>query len=77
MGKPNLQQQMYASHDPSMAQRITLAVALALCVLLAWWLLLGGGIAPVWGRFGWTYHAGDPIRRIYPDQQYVVVIRRT
>lgn len=64
MAKPNLQQQMYASCDPSVAQRAVLAASLGTCVVLAWWLLLGGGIAVVWGWFGWIYHPGDWIRRI-------------
>ena len=61
--KQNLQQQMYGLPGRSLAQRVTLAVLLAACTGLAWWLLLGGGTAIVSGWFGWRWPAGDPSRR--------------
>ncbi len=55
---------MYGLTDPSMAQRVTLAVLLGACVALAWWLLLGGGIGVVDARFGWKWMEGDLARRV-------------
>lgn len=63
MAKQTLQQTMYELTDPSMAQRATLAVLLAACVAVAWWLLLGGGIAAAGAGFGWRWAAGDMMRR--------------
>ena len=54
---------MYELSGSSMAQRVTLAVALAACVALAWWLLIAGGLTSLAGWFGlhWTY--GNRLRR--------------
>lgn len=59
----NLQQQMYELSDRSMPQRVTLALALAGSVALAWWLLLGGGLGTVGALLGLHWTAGNPSRR--------------
>jgi len=61
--KQKLQQQMYGVTGPSTAQRVTLAILLACCVAIAWWLLFGRGIITVSGWFGWNWTQGDLARR--------------
>lgn len=63
MSRQSLQQQMYELHSPSLAQRVTLAVLLACCVAVAWWLLPGGGLAEAGAWFGWAWLPGDALRR--------------
>ncbi len=65
MPKQSLQQQMYGVTGASRAQRVTLAILIACCVGVAWWLLFGGGIAAAGGRFGWEWTAGDATRRAF------------
>jgi protein-S-isoprenylcysteine O-methyltransferase Ste14 len=55
---------MYELRDASKAQRLTLAVMNIGWVVLAWWLLIGGGIEIVGRWFGRAWGAGDPTRRI-------------
>jgi len=43
MQRLDLERSMYELRDASIAQRVTLATIGAVCVALAWWLLLGGG----------------------------------
>ncbi len=64
MQRRELQRSMYELRDASQGQRITLAVFVGLWIVLAGWLLLGGGLslASRWlPRIG---HAGDPVRRM-------------
>jgi len=60
----NPSQMMYEVRAPSQTQRLTLAVLLAACLVLAWWLLAGAGIRLAAGWFGWTVPAGDGTREI-------------
>ncbi|MGA8940762.1 MAG: DUF1295 domain-containing protein [Acidobacteriaceae bacterium] len=48
----------------SVAQRTVLAIAIGIWVAVAWWLLLGGGIAIVGGLMGRSWRAGDEVRRV-------------
>jgi len=59
-----LQRSMYELRDSSVAQRVTLAGIAAVLVALVRWLLLGNGIHTAGRWFGWTWQAGDPVRRI-------------
>jgi len=54
---------MYESSERSRAQRLTLAVIAGIWLALAWWLLLGAGIGTVARWFGWSWQAGDAVRR--------------
>jgi protein-S-isoprenylcysteine O-methyltransferase Ste14 len=54
---------MYEIGDPSIRQRITLALLTALWVALAWWLLFGGGLEAAGAWFGWRWVAGNATRR--------------
>ena len=58
-----LQRSMYELHDSSVAQRMVIAGAGALCVGVALWLLFAGGIhaAARWVGASWT--PGDAVRR--------------
>lgn len=56
---------MYEVAGASVAQRVTLAAFGALWVVLAWWLLTGGGVEAVGHWFGFDWRAGDFIRRIF------------
>ncbi|MGC2660994.1 MAG: DUF1295 domain-containing protein [Bryobacteraceae bacterium] len=40
-----------------------MAALAALWVVLAWWLLFGGGLETVGAWFGWSWEAGNPTRR--------------
>ena len=62
MPRQNLQQQMYGLTGPSTAQRLTLSALLGCSVVLAWWLLLGGGIGIVSQHFGRYPAAAHPAR---------------
>jgi protein-S-isoprenylcysteine O-methyltransferase Ste14 len=62
--KRGLQGKMYESHAASRAQRMTVAILVTLCVALAWWLLLGGGLAIAGGWFGWLWTPGNLVRRV-------------
>jgi protein-S-isoprenylcysteine O-methyltransferase Ste14 len=55
---------MYGLTSASIAQRVTLACLLGACVVLAWWLLFGGGIGIAGAWFGWKWAAGNLGRRI-------------
>jgi protein-S-isoprenylcysteine O-methyltransferase Ste14 len=61
--KQNLQQRMYGFTGASKAQRVALAILLACCVAIAWWLLVGGGIITVSGWFGRRPIEGNLARR--------------
>ncbi len=63
MPKQSLQQQMYGVTGASRAQRMTLAILVACCVAVAWWLLFGGGIATTGAWFGRDWMVGDVVRR--------------
>ena len=64
MNKREMQRSMYELGDASKAQRLTLAALNFTWVVLAWWLLFGGGIAVAGGWFGHAWIAGDSVRRI-------------
>ena len=59
--KRELQRSMYELRDASMAQRLALAGIAGVWVVIAWWLLLGRGLAVAGGWFGWTW--GSETRR--------------
>jgi protein-S-isoprenylcysteine O-methyltransferase Ste14 len=67
MPKPTLSQQMYGVTGRSIPQRVVLAVSLAFCAALAWWLLFAGGAAAIGAWFGSSlgrrWPLGNPIRR--------------
>lgn len=63
MAKQTLQQQMYGLTGASRAQRVTLAILILCCVGVAWWLLIGGGVAAAGSWFGRHWVAGDFSRR--------------
>lgn len=63
MSRQDLQRKMFELRDPSVAQRLTLAGTAILWVALAWWLLLGGGLETAGGWLGWSWKAGDAVRR--------------
>ncbi len=54
---------MYELHDPSIAQRVTLAGFGGAWVAVVWWLLFGGGLETAGGWFGWIWGPGDLARR--------------
>ncbi len=47
-----------------MAQRAFLTLVIGLCVAVAWWLLLGGGIPAIGTSVGHTWRLGDEKRRL-------------
>jgi steroid 5-alpha reductase family enzyme len=55
---------LYAIHGSSVAQRVVLTMAVAVCVALAGWLLLGGGISLAGAWFGRSWTPGDDARRL-------------
>jgi len=55
---------MYELRDASVAQRLTLAAMAGVCLAIAWWLLLGGGLAMAGGWFGRMWRPGDAVRRV-------------
>jgi protein-S-isoprenylcysteine O-methyltransferase Ste14 len=55
---------IYATRGSSTAQRAFLTLAIGLFAALAWWLLLGGGIAAVGTSVGHTWRLGDEKRRL-------------
>lgn len=63
MKKRDLQHRMYELNDPSWAQRLTLSVMAGLWLALVWWLLFGAGIGTAGKWFGWSWQAGDAVRR--------------
>ena len=64
MQKRELQRSMYELRDASMPQRLTLAGIAGVWVVIAWWLLLGGGLGVVGGWFGWIWRPGNFVRRV-------------
>lgn len=64
MNTRELQRSMYELRTPSTAQRLMLAGFVAVWVALAWWLLLGGGLAIAGGWLGWIWRPGDSVRRV-------------
>jgi protein-S-isoprenylcysteine O-methyltransferase Ste14 len=59
LDRQKLQRQMYELHDASTAERLTLAAIGALWLLVAWWLLLGGGLETAGGWFGRVWTPGN------------------
>lgn len=64
MEKRELQRSMYELRDASTTQRITMAGVAGVWIVIAWYLLLGGGLAIVGGWCGWAWRPGDPVRRV-------------
>jgi steroid 5-alpha reductase family enzyme len=54
---------MYELRDPSVPQRVVLAVCLAAWVAIAWWLLFGPGLQTAGNWLGRTWKPGDLFRR--------------
>ena len=63
MRSKNVYRDMYEVHDTSLAQRLTLAAILGVCVAASWWLLFGGGLSATGAWFKCTWKPGDPVRR--------------
>jgi len=63
MPKPTLSQQMYGLTGRSMPQRLTLAISLACCAVIACWLLFAGGIAILGSSLSHHWPSGNPVRR--------------
>ncbi len=63
MPKQSLQHQVYGLTGASRPQRVTLAIVIACCVGVAWWLLFGGGVVTAGAWFGREWVAGDLMRR--------------
>src|SRR5215469_13679852 len=55
---------MYELGGVSTAQRITLAAIGGACVLFAWWMLAGGGLATMGAWLGRVWRPGDAVRRM-------------
>jgi len=55
---------MYELGGASAAQRIALAALAGGCVLLAWWILAGPGLAKLDAWLGWAWREGNTARRI-------------
>lgn len=60
--RQSIPQSIYDLRDPSRLQRATLAISIAACVAMAWWLLIGGGVATLgtWCHRPWQ--TADPLR---------------
>jgi protein-S-isoprenylcysteine O-methyltransferase Ste14 len=60
----SIRQSIYDVRQPSHLQRAALAITIAACVALTWWLLIGGGVATLgtWCHLPWQ--AGNPVRRL-------------
>jgi protein-S-isoprenylcysteine O-methyltransferase Ste14 len=63
MQRSELQRSMYELQDASQRQRITMAVFAGLWILLAGWLLLGGGLSLASRWLPWIGRPGDLIRQ--------------
>jgi protein-S-isoprenylcysteine O-methyltransferase Ste14 len=57
------QRSMYELSGASTAQRLTMAVSVGIWVLLAWWMLAGGGLDVLGAHFEWMWREGDVVRR--------------
>src|ERR1700742_4185510 len=55
---------IYDLRGPSQLQRATLAIFIAACVAMAWWLLIGGGIAMLGAWCHRPWQPGEPLRRL-------------
>jgi len=55
---------MYELRGASRPQRVALAALAGVCVAMAWWLLLGGGLAIAGRWLGWAGTTGNPPRRL-------------
>jgi steroid 5-alpha reductase family enzyme len=55
---------MYELGGASTAQRVTLVVIAGAWVLLAWWMLTGGGLATLGAWLGQDWRQGDAVRRM-------------
>jgi protein-S-isoprenylcysteine O-methyltransferase Ste14 len=64
MQKRDLQRSMYEVRGRSTAQRAVMAGVGAVCVAVAWWLLLGGGLHVAARWFGASWQPGDLVRRV-------------
>jgi protein-S-isoprenylcysteine O-methyltransferase Ste14 len=56
---------MYEVRDASLAQRVALAGMAGVAVGIAWWLLVGGGLAIAGEWFGLMWMTGEPVRRVW------------
>jgi len=64
MSRKNSRSDPYAAYGSSIAQRVALTIAIGACVVLAWWLLLEGGVSSVGASFGRLWIPGDDARRV-------------
>lgn len=64
MKKRSWQQDMYDVAGACVAQRLVLAGIAGVITGVAWWLLLGDGLATLGGWLGWNLQAGSAIRRL-------------
>jgi protein-S-isoprenylcysteine O-methyltransferase Ste14 len=55
---------LYAASGRSLSQRVIVIVTAAISTMIAWWLLLGGGLPSIDGWFRWTFLPGNLTRRI-------------
>ncbi len=55
---------IYAARGSSAAQRMFLAVAVGMCLAMAWWLLEGGGIVFLGRLLARSWVDGDALRRV-------------
>ena len=63
VSKRDLQRSMYELRGASLTPRFTIAALGAACVVLAWWLLLGGGMTTAGAWFGRRWRPGSVVRR--------------
>lgn len=63
MDRRDLQRSMYELDGSSTRQRVTLAIIAGALVLLAWWMLAGGGLATLGAWLGRDWRHGDTARR--------------
>lgn len=76
MANSSLSEQMYGLTAPSIAQRVTLAIGLAGCVVLAGWLLFFGGAAVAGHWFHRRWATGDFTRRAALGCAFVIYFVR-
>jgi len=72
-----LQHSLYEMERPPGAERFVFAILAGAWVALAWYLLLGGGLAKAGGWLGQDWSAGDPIRRICLAVAFFIYYIRT
>lgn len=76
MDRRELQRSIYEVHGPCIAQRITLAAFVAAWVVVAWWLLTGGGIETVGSWFGFAWRARGFTRQVLPGAAFSIYFVR-